>query len=67
MVLKDPKVDRSLMKLRLGYGRSRDLFSDPHFGLFGNTFKNIVLDFVRILCPDTDLLEQDFGTDVCDV
>ena len=34
LILKDPKVDRSIMKLRAGICRFRDPFSDPHFATF---------------------------------
>ena len=37
------------------------------FELFGNKLKKFILDFGLVLCPDTDLLELVFQTDVCDV
>ena len=34
LILKDPKVDRSIMNLRAGICRFRDHFSDRHFATF---------------------------------
>ena len=41
LILKDPKVDRSLMKLTACIGRFRDHFSDPHFGTFWQQIKKV--------------------------